>query len=155
MIASVNPAAGTQSIQSSAISQKTQLTTGHAPTSAPTAARSRAQTNVDKLFQLTAGLSAELSGTIDGAEATRVQGGEGVESTQVVQSLSEIKEKVDAMRARAPTLSRFTDKLAAELDQAVKTGRGSNARIAEVVQQAQKEMAERYGYVGHILNTTA
>jgi|GEM_PF-5745069 len=155
MIASINPAAGTQSIQSSAVQQRTQTTSGTAPTTAPTTARSRAQTNVDKLFQLTAGLSSELTNRIDGAEANRVQGGEGVEVGTVVQSLSEIKEKVDAMRARAPTLTRFTDQLSSELDQAVKTGRGSHERIAEVVQQAQSAMAERYGYVGHILNTTA
>ena len=155
MVASINPAAGTQSIHSSAVKQQTQATSGTAPTSAPTTARSRAQTNVDKLFQLTAGLSSELSSRIDGAEANRVQGGEGPDESRVVSSLSEIKEKLDAMKARAPTLAQFTDKLSNELDQAVKSGRGSNERINEVVQQAQKAMAERYGYVGHILNTTA
>jgi len=155
MIAAINPAAGTQSIQSSAVQQRTQATTGQAPSQAPTTARSRAQTNVDKLFQLTASLGQQLDSRMDGAEANRVQGGEGIDPGQVVQSLTEIKEKVDAMRARAPTLTRFTDQLASELDQAVKGGRGSHERIAEVVQQTQKAMAERYGYVGHILNTKA
>jgi hypothetical protein len=155
MTAAINPSAGTQSIQSSAVQQRTQATTGEAPTSAPAKARSRAQTNVDQLFQLTASLGQQLDSRLDGAEANRVQGGEGVDPGQVTQSLAEIKEKVDEMRARAPTLTRFTHNLSSELDQAVKGGRGSNARIAEVVQKVQQAMAERYGYVGHIINTTA
>ncbi len=155
MTPAINPSAGTQTIQSSAVQQRTQATIGAAPSSAPTTARSRAQTNVDKLFQLTASLSQQLGSQMDGAEANRVQGGEGMDAGQVTQSLVEIKEKVDALRARAPTLTRFTDSLSSELEQAVKSGRGSNERIAEIVQQAQSAMAKRYGYVGHILNTSA
>jgi hypothetical protein len=154
-MSSINPNAGTQPIQSTAVQARTRPSVGTAPSSAPTTARSRAQSNVDQLFQLTASLGQALSGRMDGAEANRVQGGEGVDSGQVVQSLTEIKDKVDAMVARAPTLSRFTDEISAALDKAVKGGRGSADRINEVVQQAQKAMAERYGYVGHIIDKTA
>ena len=154
-MSAVNPNAGTQSVQTSAVQARTRPSVGAAPSSAPTTARSRAQSNVDQLFQLTASLGQALSGRMDSAEANRVQGGEGVDSGQVVQSLTEIKEKVDAMIARAPSLSRFTEEISAELDRAVKGGRGSSERIAEVVQQAQKALADKYGYVGHIVNTTA
>lgn len=155
MLASVNPAAGTQSIQSSAVKHQTQSLNGSAPTSAPTTARSRAQANVDKLFQLTAGLSAELHGRLDSAEAKRVEGAEGISTDRVQQSLAQIKESVEAIKTRGPTLTQAIDKLTAEVEQAVTSGRGSNDRIAEVVQQTQAAMAERYGYVGHLLNTTA
>jgi len=155
MTASISPSAGTQSIVSAAMQQRITTTSGSAPTTAPTTARSRAESNVGALFQLTAGLGAKLSSRLDGAEANRIQGGEGLDADQVLSSLAEIKEKIDALKARAPSLSRFTDSLSTELDKAVKSGRGSTDRIYEVVQEAQKAMAERYGFVGHIIDIKA
>lgn len=155
MIQSIDHSAGTQSIQAAAVRSRTDINSGSAPTSPPTSARSRAQSNVDRLFALTAGISQKLEGTLNSAEAKRIQGLDGVSPDRVVQSLGEIKEKVDAMRARAPTLTRFTDKLSAEVDQAVKGGRGSIDRIADTVKQAQAAMAERYGYVGHLVDMKA
>jgi hypothetical protein len=155
MPASISPSAGTESIVSTAMQQRITLTSGSAPTSPPTTARSRVDSNVGELFQLTAGLGAKLSSKMDGAEANRIQGGEGLDSGQIMSSVSEIKEKVDALKARAPSLSRFTDMLSTELDKAVKSGRGSTDRIYEVIKETQMAMAKRYGYVGHIIDLKA
>jgi hypothetical protein len=155
MAASISPSAGTQSVQSSAVNMQIQAPTGSAPATAPTVPRSRAQTTVELLFQLTANLSAQLSGSINSAEANRVQGGEGADPTLMMESLMEMKEKIDAFRARAPSFSQFTDEISAEVDQAIKSGRASGERLQELVDQAQQAMAEKYGYVGNIVNTTA
>ncbi len=154
MLSAINPSAGTQSIQSSAMQMRTSVG-GSGPTAPATTPRSRAQTNVSELFQITAALNQQLNSRMDGAEANRIQGGEGLDATGVTKSLTEIKEKLDAMRARAPMLTRFTDKLTAELSEAVKTGRGSNARIEETVRETQQAMASKYGYVGNIINKAA
>lgn len=155
MLSAVQPAAGTQSIQASAAAQATTLSSGAPPARAPVAAHSRTQTSVDDLFRITADLGAELRGRFDSAESRRLQDGAGLQPDRMMQSLSEIKEKLDALRARAPSLGRFTDALSAEVDHAIRSGTGSNERLAEVVQRTQQAIADRYGFVGHLVNKAA
>ena len=155
MSTSINPAAGTQDIRATALQRQTQPSTGTAPSSAPTSAHSRTQTTVDQLFQLTAGLANKFVGRMESVEANRVQGNEGMDPGAVVESLSDIKAQIDDLRARAPTLTKFIDALSAEVDHAVEMGPGGSDRIIEMAQQAQKALADRYGYVGHIVNVTA
>ncbi|HCH65218.1 MAG TPA: hypothetical protein DFR83_20605 [Deltaproteobacteria bacterium] len=155
MSVSIDSSAGTRSIQSIALQSQIDSPSGRAPTSPPTSAHSRAQTSVDQLFQLTAGLASQLTGRLEQAAANRIQGGEGLDPGGVVQSLTEIKEKVDELTSRAPTLTQFTDALTAELTQAIESGRGGSDQLLEMVQQAQKALADKYGYVGHIINISA
>jgi hypothetical protein len=155
MSTSINPAAGTADIRATALQMQTKPPTGTAPSSAPATAHSRSQTTVDQLFQITAGLASKLVGRMENVEANRVQGNEGLDPGAVVESLSDIKAQLDDLRARAPRLTQFIDALSAEVDHAVEMGPGGSERIIEMAQQAQKALAERYGYVGHIVNVSA
>lgn len=155
MGASIDTSAGTRSIQSVAFQSRLEPPKGSAPATPPAMPHSRAQTSVSDLFKLTASLSSQLSGTMSQAEAARVQGDEGLDPGQVVQRLTEIKEKVDEFANRAPTFTQFTDALTAQLNQVIESGQGGSDQLLEMVQQAQKALAEKYGYVGHIVNIAA
>ena len=151
----IDTSAGTRSIQSIAFQSRIEPPKGSAPTTPPAMPHSRAQTSVSDLFKLTASLSSQLSGTLSQAEAARIQGDEGLDPGGVVQSLTEIKEKMDEFTSRAPSFTQFTDALTAELEQAIESGRGGSDQLLEMVQQAQKALADKYGYVGHIINIAA
>ena len=155
MGASIDTSAGTRSIQSLAFQSRLEPPKGSAPTTPPALPHSRAQTSVGDLFKLTASLSSELSGTLSQAEAARLQGDEGLDPVAVVERLTEIKEKVDDFANRAPTFTQFTDALTAQLNEAIESGQGGSDQLLEMVQQAQKALADKYGYVGHIINVAA
>jgi hypothetical protein len=155
MTSAINSSAGTASIQSLAMKQRTSAPTGTAPSAPAAAPRSAAEANVSRLFQLTHQISGQLQSLLDGAEANRISGGEGVDSGQTQQSVAQITAQVQEFVARGRQMGRFTEELSAQLSKIVVEGRGSNQRLAETVQATQAALAEKYGYVGHLVNKTA
>ena len=141
MVSGINSGAGTQSIQASMVRNATQAPTGSAPSAPITTPRSAAQANVSQLFAVTAELSSQLKGLLDGAEARRVQGQEGIDMNSAAAPIQEMQQQLEELKARGATVGRFAEELSAQVDQVVKGGAGSVNRIAEVVAQTQQRMA--------------
>jgi response regulator RpfG family c-di-GMP phosphodiesterase len=152
MISGINPSAGTAGVQGSMVQHATSPATGSAPKEPITAPRSAAQANVSKLFQVTHELSSQLQGLLDGAEARRLQGMEGMDMNAAAGPIAEIQQELSELKQRAPSMGRFTEEIAAQVQQVVQQGGGSIARLAETVNETQQRMAEKYGYVGNIVN---
>jgi hypothetical protein len=149
----VDPSAGTRPITATAARAATTppgVSGGARP--APTRAPGP-PSQVDRLFAVVNSVSQELRGAMDGAEAARMSGPVGVDPAQVQRTLAEAKENLQSLMKAGGQAGRSAESFLRDLEDALSGSEASNAHLQQVVARQQDELAARFGFSGHLLNT--
>ena len=147
--------AGTGSIQGAALRAATSPPGVQGPSRAAETAGGRSTVDVDQVFRVVHQLGQRLRGTLDGAEAERMTGPVGVDPGLLKGAIADAKENLGSLMERGSHAAESVKALLRDLEGALNGSEASNAHLQGVVAAHQRQLAERYGFSGHLLNTVA
>jgi hypothetical protein len=150
----IDPNAGTRTVQETAASARTQPPGVSGPPRPVADAREGAN-DVDRLFQVMAGFGQELRATFDGAEQRRATGMEGMDDQRLKKAVADARTNLQGLLEKTSTAGRSSRGFIEAVEQAISSGEASTAHLDKVVRSLQEDLAQQFGFSGHLLDRWA
>jgi hypothetical protein len=151
----IDPNAGTRTVQETAASARIRPPGVSSPPRPAVADAREGANDVDRLFQVMAGFGQELRATFDGAEQRRASGMEGMDDQRLKKAVADARQNLQGLLDKTSTAGRSSRGFIEAVEQAISSGEASTAHLDKVVRSLQEDLAQQFGFSGHLLDRWA